>query len=186
VTPRERGKGEAVRLRAAAMLAAGMQPKDIAAGLRVSPRSVRRWRAAWVAGGEQALASQGPGGSACRLDEAQLRALTEALDQGPAAYGWVEDQRWTLARVAQLVFELFRVRYTPRGVSSLLHRIGDTPQVPRHVAAEQDGGKVTTWVRETWPRIKASRPGSGRGSFSPTRPGSLGVRPKPVPGPGAG
>ena len=33
------------------------------------------------------------------------------MDTGPAAYGWVEDQRWTLARVTRLIFELFRVRY---------------------------------------------------------------------------
>ena len=114
---------------------------------------------AWRAGGVEALASKGPGGAMCRLDEVQLKALSQALEEGPAVHGWVEDQRWTLARVTLLIFELFRVRYTPRGVSYLLHRIGWTPQVPQHVAAERDEEAVATWVKETWPQVKGLPPG---------------------------
>lgn len=158
LSPQGRARREALRFEAAELLAAGMAPKDVAAKLRVSPRSVRRWRVALAEGGEQALASKGPGGSACRLDEEQLKVLEQALDEGPAAHGWTEDQRWTLPRVARLVFELFRVRYTPRGISYLLHRIGWTPQVPQHVAVERDEEKVAAWVKETWPHIKGLRP----------------------------
>ncbi|MEY9860560.1 transposase [Catenulispora sp. GAS73] len=89
----------------------------------------------------------------------QLKTLAQALEEGPAVHGWVEDQRWTLARVTRLIFELFRVRYTPRGVSYLLHRIGWSPQMPQHVAAERDEDKVATWVKETWPQVKALPPG---------------------------
>jgi transposase len=98
---------------------------------------------------------QGAGGARCRLDEVQLKTLEQVLDEGPAAHGWDEDQRWALTRGATLIFELFRVRYTPRGVFYLLHRIGFTPQVPQHVAAERNEEKVATWVREAWPYIKA-------------------------------
>jgi transposase len=51
-----------------------------------------------------------------------------------AAWDWDEDQRWTLARVATLTGRLFHVRYTLRGVSYLLHRMGFSPQVPIHRA----------------------------------------------------
>jgi len=116
---------------------------------------------------EAGLAGRRPGGSSlhgarwaqCRLNDAQLKALEQVLDEGPAARGWTEDQRWTLARVATLVWELLKVRYTPRGISYLLHRLGWTPQVPQHVAVERDEEKVTIWVEETWPHIKALRPG---------------------------
>ncbi len=80
-----------------------------------------------------------------------------ALQRGPAAYGWIEGQRWTLPRITRPVFELFRVRYTPRGVSYLLHRIGYSPQVPQHVAVERDEAQVETWARVTWPDIKGLR-----------------------------
>lgn len=46
-----------------------------------------------------------------------------------------------------------------RGVYRLLHRIGWTPRVPRHVAAERDEEEVATWARETWPNIKGPPPG---------------------------
>jgi transposase len=80
------------------MFAQDADAGQVARSLRVSTKSVYQWRPAWRAGGEAALASTGPGGSACRLDEGQLARLGEALDAGPAAYGWDCDQRWTLAR----------------------------------------------------------------------------------------
>jgi hypothetical protein len=42
-------------------------------------------------------------------------AVSSLLDAGPAVYGWNEDQRWTLARVAQLIRALCRISYTPAG-----------------------------------------------------------------------
>lgn len=152
---RARAQREALRFKAAGMFEAGMQTGEIARCLAVTGKSVCEWRRAWREGGAEALASRGPGGATCRLDEVQLKELARALDEGPAAHGWVEDQRWTLARVTCLIYELFRVRYTPRGVSYLLHRVGFSPQVPQHVAAERDQEQVATWVRETWPRVKA-------------------------------
>ena len=34
--------------------------------------------------------------------------------EGPAAHGWGQDQRWTLARITTLIGWLFRIRYTLR------------------------------------------------------------------------
>ena len=83
------------------MFAQDADPAQIAGSLRVSTKSVYQWRRAWRAGGERALASKGAGGSPCRLDEAQLVRLCAALEAGPGAHGWAEDQRWTLARAAE-------------------------------------------------------------------------------------
>jgi putative transposase len=77
-----------------------------------------------------------------------------ALQEGPAAHGYTEDQRWTLARIADLIASMFRVRYTLRGVSMLLHRIGFSPQVPKHRPVERDDAAVATWRREVWPQAK--------------------------------
>ncbi|MFI0420440.1 IS630 family transposase [Spongiactinospora sp. 9N601] len=64
------------------------------------------------------------------MNEQQAGRLEDALDAGPAACGWAEDQRWTLARVTVLIDRLFQVSYTLRGTSYLLHRLGWSPQVP--------------------------------------------------------
>ena len=110
--------------------------------------------AAALAGGEAALASRGPGGAACRLGGAQLERLRAALDAGPAIWGRDEDQRQPLARVTTLIGRLFRVRYTLRGTSYLLHRPGYTPQVPVHRAAERDEAKIAAWRAVTWAKVR--------------------------------
>jgi transposase len=49
---------------------------------------------------------------------------------------------------------LFHVSYTLRGVSYLLHRIGFTPQVPAHRAAERDEAAIAAWRAETWAKVR--------------------------------
>jgi Winged helix-turn helix len=82
-----RARRERVRLQAAQMLEQDIDPVQVAGLLRVSTKSVCQWRRECRAGGEAALASEGPGGNACRLDDGQLSRLRAALDLGPAAYG---------------------------------------------------------------------------------------------------
>ena len=48
--------GQAVRQQAAEMFAQGQTTAQIAAGLRVSEKSVRQWRRKWTIGGVAALA----------------------------------------------------------------------------------------------------------------------------------
>src|SRR5947208_14451943 len=110
---------------------------QVAARLRVSPKSAYQWRRRWRAGGEQALASSGPGGARCRLGDAQLDRLRIELERGPAEHGWA-DQRWTLARIATLIARLFHLRYTPRGTAYLLPPhglVGAGPPAPRGASA---------------------------------------------------
>jgi transposase len=130
LTAQGRVARERVRLQATELFEQRLPATEIAERLRVSPKSVRAWRRAWLTGGRAALASRGPGGAVCKLTDQQLDRLADELDQGPAAQDWADwtsDQRWTLARVAALIRRLFGVDYTLRGVSYLLHRIGWTP-----------------------------------------------------------
>jgi putative transposase len=172
LTAAARTKREQVRLEAAGMFARGVVPSEVAKRLRVSQKSAYAWRRAWQSGGAEALASKGPGGDPCRLDAGQLARLEEELERGPAAHGWVEDQRWTLGRIAQVVHRLFGVSYTLKGVSLLLHRIGFSPQVPVHRAAERDEEAIATWRKETWPTVGRPRGTRARGSSSRTSPAS--------------
>jgi putative transposase len=141
-------------LQAAQWFAQDVPVAEIARRLRVSTNAVYVWRRRWQAEGEAGLASKGPGGSSCRLDQPRLDRLAQALEQGPAAHGFGEDQRWTLARVAALIARMFHTRYTLRGVSYLLHRMGFSPQVPAHRAIERDEAAIATWRREAWPAGK--------------------------------
>jgi putative transposase len=115
------------------------------------------------------LASKGPAGQSCQLSSQQLQRLESELEAGPGAHGWAH-QRWTLDRVAELINKLFALHYTQRGTSLLLHRLGWSPQVSAHRAAERDESAVTTWTKQTWPRVKERRRPRTGGSASKTRP----------------
>jgi transposase len=149
-----RARRERVRLQAAELFAQDVSLVQVAHRLRVSTKSAYQWRRRWRSGGAAALASKGAGGAVCRLSGAQVERLRAALEGGPAAWGWGQDQRWTLARVTALIGRLFHLRYTLRGTSYLLHRIGYTPQVPVHRAAERDEAAIAAWRAVTWAKVR--------------------------------
>lgn len=87
LTAEGRSRREMVRRQAAGMYEQGMDARRAARLLRVSTKSVYQWRRAWKAGGDAALASKGPGGTGCKLDDGQLARLRAALDEGLRASG---------------------------------------------------------------------------------------------------
>ena len=115
LTAEGRRRREQVRLEAARRFEQRVPAAVIAAELRVSERSVRRWRQAWLAGGLAGLASRGQAAQ-CRLDEQQLAAL-DVASWRPGR--WPPDgraQRWTLARVRDLVARKFKVQCAVAGI----------------------------------------------------------------------
>ena len=170
LTAAERARREQVRLSAAELIEAGASDREVARRFRVSRMSANRWRRALAAGGRAALASKGPGGGPAKLSPAQVRELETVLEAGPAAWGWDEDQCWTLARIADVVRRRFKVDYTLAGLDLLLHRIGWSVQVPARQATERDEARVTAWKQETWPVIKGRRRTWAPGWSSKTSP----------------
>jgi transposase len=153
----ERARREQLRLAAADLIETGASDREVAKHFRVSRMSVNRWRRALAAGGRAALASRGAGGAKCKLTATQLRELETVLDAGPAAWGWDEDQCWTLARIAEVVRRRFKVTYTLAGLDLLLHRIGWSVQVPARQAAERNEARIAAWREEAWPVVKGRR-----------------------------
>jgi transposase len=154
LTEQGRVRREQVRLQAAGWFAEGVSAAEVARRLRVSKTAVYGWQQRWRAGGTESLVSKGASGSRCRLDERRLARLAEALDEGPAVHGFGDDQRWTLARVSDLIARMFHVRYTLRGTANIMYRLGWSVQVPAHRAVERDEAAIATWRRETWPAGK--------------------------------
>lgn len=166
----ERARREDVRFQAAEYIEAGLSDADVAEQLQVTDRSVARWRAAFAEGGYDALVSKGAAGRPLLLTAEQQRELAAALKQGLAEHGWSEDQRWTLARIRDLIWKLFPVRYKSLStVWELMKRMRFSWQVPTRRAAERDEELISTWRQEQWPDIKARPRPSTPGSASKTR-----------------
>ena len=170
LTAEGRKRREQVRLAAVERFGQRVPAAEIAAELRVTERSVRRWRQAWLAGGPAGLASKGPA-ARCLLDEQQLARLESVLEAGPLAAGF-DDQRWTLARIRDLVARRFGVQYTIPGVWYLLRRRGWSCQMGARRAIERDDGAIEVWKKETWPQVKGRRRPLAGGSSSRTSPAS--------------
>ena len=170
LTEQARARREQVRMRAADRFAEGAGNAQVAREFRVSRMSASRWHRAFDAGGRDALVSTGPGGEPCKLTDQQLKMLEAALEQGPAAHGWDQDQRWTLARIAELIWGMFGVAYTGGGVDYLLHRMGWSWQVPARRAAERDQGAIAAWREQTWSEGKGPRHDWTPGCALRTRP----------------
>jgi len=150
------------------MFAEGRSAVEVAGLLEVSTKSAYQWRRAWVAGGAQALVSKGPSGRDPKLSDEQLARLKTRLEAGPAAAGYGEDQRWTLARVVALIATMFHLRVGITTAWQAMRRLGYTPQLPIHRAIERDEAAITHWRRYQWPAVKESPPARPPGSASPT------------------
>ncbi len=171
LTAERRAFREGIRLQAGERFAAGEKTAVIAKDLRVSVRSVERWRRAWREGGQEGLRSAGPANSPTVTD-AQFAVLEQELGKGPAAHGF-EDQRWNLARVQAVIRRLFGLTLSVATVWRLLKRHGWSWQAPARRALERDEHAVELWKKEVWPRVKASRRHVAPGSSSRTKPDSL-------------
>ncbi|MFF2821404.1 winged helix-turn-helix domain-containing protein [Kitasatospora cineracea] len=170
LTDAGRAVRERVRLQAVERFEGGQKNREIAAALRVSERSVERWRRAWRECGEAGVLSKGSPGRP-RLSDAQVTRLERELERGPLAHGW-SDQRWTLARIKTLIGRLFHVSYTVEGTWQLLKRHGWSWQQPARRAIERDDQAVELWKKETWPLVRAPRRRATAGSSSRTKQAS--------------
>ncbi|MCX5317341.1 winged helix-turn-helix domain-containing protein [Streptomyces sp. NBC_00154] len=144
-----------MRVQAGRRFAAGEKTAVIAKDLRVSVRSVERWRRAWREVGMEALRSARPANSPAVTD-AQFAVLEEELGKGPAPHGF-GDERWTLARVQTVIRRQLRLSLSVATVWRLLKRHGWSWQAPARRALERDDHAIELWKKEVWPRVKGSR-----------------------------
>jgi len=141
----------AVRGRAFALLAKGLDSAEVAQRIGVTGRSVRRWQQE-VRQPKRTTAKRGPGRPSY-LSAKQLRQLEKALDQGAYAHGYAEDY-WTADRIGHVIWELFGVRYESSSVWRLLQRMGWSSQKPQRQPLQRDDEAIRHWKRYVWPRIK--------------------------------
>ncbi|MFE5625561.1 winged helix-turn-helix domain-containing protein [Streptomyces virginiae] len=143
---------ESLRLDAVVLFGRGVSNAVIAKRLRVTERSVQRWRKAWRENGPAALRSKGP---MCRpkISPSQFKALEAELDKGPVAHGW-PDQTWTLARIQNVIGRRLHQRLSIAAVYQTMRRGGWSRQAPARRALERDEAAASGWVKDVWPHVE--------------------------------
>ncbi len=139
------------RARGLALLAVGKSTKEVARVLKVTPRSVRRWR--HPARHPQRKRAPRPLGRPRKLSTRQEQQLAKAVQRGAYAYGYAEDY-WTLDRIGQVIWQLFAVRYHPSAIWHILDRMGWSCQRPQRRALQRDAAAIARWKEQEVPRIK--------------------------------
>lgn len=141
------------RLFAASLLKSGWRPVDVADECGVTRGAVSQWCKTLAHGGVRRLRRKPHQGRPCRLNPYQWKQVARVLKAGAVRAGF-PTERWTLARIAQLIEQRWGVRYHPRSLSRPLHRLGFSAHRPRSQARERDDALIEAWVKRDWPRIK--------------------------------
>ena len=139
------------RKRALRLLRQGKTLQYVARKVGATERSVRRWQQ--QAQVVQLKSAQRLPGRPARLSDEQVAQLKVTLLAGALAQGYDEDY-WTLARIVQLIWKLFAVRYKSSSVWRLLRRVGWSCQKPQRRSFGGDQEAIARWRRSTWYRIK--------------------------------
>ena len=144
-----------VRTRGLVLLAEGKKPKEVAKILGVTRRSVNRWQ--WDAKHPKKKKATRPVGRPRKLSEKQVKRLEKALDKGAYAFGYAGDY-WTLDRIAQVIWQLFGVRYETSAVWYVMQRMGWSNQRPQRRPLHRNEEAIEQWKKEELPRIKKVSP----------------------------
>jgi transposase len=144
---------EGRRLRAWRLFQQGWKVGQIAQVLGVTHAAISQWLARARKGGEASLRDRKPPGRAPRLTPEQQASVPALLAQGAEAWGFRGD-RWTRARVAELLRRQFGVRYHPAHISRLLAKWGWSRQKPKRLARQRDEAAIREWRQKRWPAIQ--------------------------------
>ncbi len=140
-----------VRNQGLALLKKGKKAKEVAEILNVTSRCVYRWRQESQKPKRKKAARSL--GRPRKLTEKQIKKLEKALDQGAYAFGYTGDY-WTLDRITQIIWQLFKVRYHPSGVWHILDRLGWSNQRPQRLPLHRNDETIALWKKGISPEIK--------------------------------
>lgn len=156
---------EGRRRRAWALFQQGWKVGKIAAALGVTHGAVSQWLARARTGGEAALRDRQRPGRTPRLTPDQRARAPELLARGAPAWGF-RGERWTRARVAEVLRREFGVTYHPAHVSRLLAGWGWSLQRPQRQAIQRDAAAIREWREQRFPELEKRGPAKAAPSSS--------------------
>ena len=121
-----------------------------------APRSrISAWLASYEENGWEGLQEGAHTGRTPALDALARRILTDILDSGPVAYGFLSGV-WTSPMVARVIEQEFGIHFHTSHVCRLLHQLGFSVQRPKRLLMCADPVEQAHWRQHIYPGIKAS------------------------------
>jgi transposase len=141
------------RWRALELKRDGWTHEEVAEALCVTKGAVSQWMKRVAADAEERLHARPHRGATPKLTAAEKGLLPDFLSHGAEAYGF-RGEFWNSARVGEVIWREFAVRYHKNHIPRLLHEIGWTPELPIEHAAQRDQAHIAAWRAEVWPELK--------------------------------
>ena len=146
---------EQIRVRAVERVQAGESPEVVIRALGFTRACIYNWLAAYRTGGWGALKAKALHGRPRRLTGRQVHWVYKTVvGKNPTQFRF-EFALWTREMVGVLIRERCGVRLSVSSVGRLLRQLGLTCQRPLWRAYEQDPARVTRWLTEEYPAIRA-------------------------------
>ncbi len=153
------------RMEGVRLLEKGNQSQaEIARILGVSEAAVCVWAKKLRKHGKDGLEAKKASGRPSSLTTKDKAKLLEKMKAGATAAGF-ETERWTQARVQEIIVKEFGVHYHQNYISRLLHDLGWSVQQPETRAMERDEELIRAWLSKDWNRIKKSAAARRRSDF---------------------
>ena len=112
---------------------------EIAEILLIDQSTLWRWYESYVAGGVNGLLIDNYTGGTSKLTEYQQVKLIEHLENNVYL---------TAKEICAFVKKTYRVRYTPKGMTSLLHHLGFTYKKPKHIPGKADSEAQEAFIKK--------------------------------------
>ena len=143
----------AKRIHAVLLNHSGNTSGEIARLIHVSRTRVSEWLKNYDQYGLESLYEGHRSGRPPRLNQSQMRELSDIIESGPISYGFLSGV-WTSIMITEVIFLEFSIKYHPGHVRKILHEIGFSVQRPKRKLANADPIKQDKWRRYTYPNIK--------------------------------
>lgn len=143
----------AKRIHAILLNANGHTSGSISNLLNSSRSRVSEWLQIFEAHGYDGLLEGHRCGRPNCLSEKQKTILSDIVDSGPIAYGYLSGV-WTSIMLTEVIANEFNIIYHSGHVRKILYDMNYSLQRPKRVLANADPVKQNKWKRYTYPNIK--------------------------------
>jgi len=145
-----------IRNRAVARVQAGESPEVVIASLGFARACIYSWLAKSRQGGWDHLRASKRGGRPPKLDGKALRWVYRTVTMKDPLQLQFPFALWTRGMIGHLIRKRFGIRLSVASVGRLLAQLGLSAPRPLWRAYQQDPKRVEKWLKQEFPRIRAT------------------------------